>query len=172
MTERALSLRPGAGAEAADAVLLPYEARWRRRGRLVTEAGRSVLLDLPEAMEFREGDALALEGGGLVAVRAAAEPLAEVRAEGRALARIAWHVGNRHAPAQVEAGRILIQRDHVMEDMLAHLGAEVRHVEEPFTPEGGAYGHGRTHSHHHGHDPDADPDAGLRAAAFENPYGE
>lgn len=167
---RALALLPGGGAGAADAVRLTWDERWRRRGRLVTEAGRAILLDLPEAAELREGDALALEDGGLVAVRAAPEPLAEVRAEGRALARLAWHVGNRHAPAQLEADRLLIRRDHVMEAMLAGLGAALRHVEAPFAPEGGAYGHGRTHPHHHGHDPQADPDAHLRDG-FENPYG-
>jgi urease accessory protein len=34
--------------------------------------------------------------------------------------------------------------------MLEHLGATVMQIEAPFTPEGGAYGHGRTHSHDHG----------------------
>ena len=142
-------------------VRLAYADRYRRRGRLVTESGESVLLDLPEATELRESDALLLEDGRRILIRAAPEPLAEVRAEGRTLARLAWHVGNRHTPAQVEAGRLLIQRDHVLEDMLAQLGAEVRHVEEPFTPEGGAYGHGRTHGHSHSHDPHEDPNAHI-----------
>ena len=66
------------------------------------------------------------------------------------LARLAWHVGNRHTPAEIGDGRILVQRDHVIEEMLARLGAAVRHVTAPFRPEGGAYGHGRTHGHHHG----------------------
>ena len=84
-------------------------------------------------------------------MRAAPEPLAEVAAEGAELARLAWHVGNRHAPAQIGAGRLWIRRDHVLEAMLARLGATVRPVMAPFTPEGGAYGHGRTHGHSHGH---------------------
>ena len=87
-----------------------------------------------------------VEGEVLVA---AEEPLLEVT--GADLARIAWHIGNRHTPCQIEADRLLIQRDHVMADMLARIGAEVREVVEPFTPEGGAYGHGRTHGHDHGH---------------------
>ncbi|PJB66733.1 MAG: hypothetical protein CO095_12775 [Armatimonadetes bacterium CG_4_9_14_3_um_filter_58_7] len=65
------------------------------------------------------------------------------------LVRIAWHVGNRHTPCQVETGRLLIQPDHVIREMLGKLGAVVREIEEPFTPEGGAYGHGRTHGHSH-----------------------
>lgn len=142
-------------------VSLAYEQRYRRRGLLHTDSGQEFLLDLPEATELREGDALELEDGRQVLVRAAPEPLAEVRAAGATLARLAWHVGNRHTPAQVEAERLLIQRDHVIEEMLTRLGASVTHVEEPFTPEGGAYGHGRTHGHSHSHDPQADPNAHI-----------
>ncbi len=162
---RALRIERG-GHPAGDGIGLAYEARYRRRGLLVTDAGEKILLDLAEATELGHGDALVLEDGRLVAIRAAAEPLAEVRAEtgagleGAALARLAWHIGNRHTPAQVEDGRLLIRRDHVLEDMLRRLGATIRHVEEPFRPEGGAYGHGRTHAHHH-HGPQDDPNAHI-----------
>jgi urease accessory protein len=84
-----------------------------------------------------------------------------VRAPGATLARLAWHIGNRHTPCQVEADRLLIQRDHVLEDMLTRLGAKITHIEEPFRPEIGAYGHGRTHGHSHSHDPHADPNAHI-----------
>jgi urease accessory protein len=151
--------------DTADSLTLPYEARYRRRGLLRTDCGEEILLDLAEATELREGDALVLEDGRFVPIRAAAEPLAEVRAEvragGAALARLAWHIGNRHTPAQVETERLLIQRDHVLEDMLRGLGATVTHIEAPFTPEGGAYGHGRTHAHGHSHDPQHDPNAHI-----------
>jgi urease accessory protein len=43
----------------------------------------------------------------------------------------------------------LIRCDHVLQEMLAKLGAQLLEVEAPFTPEGGAYGHGRTHAHSH-----------------------
>lgn len=142
-----------------DAVLLGYEERYRRRGVLRTEAGEEIMLDLAAAAELRDGDALALEDGRSIAVRAAAEPLTEVRGEN--LARLAWHIGNRHTPCQIASDRLLIQRDHVLEDMLRGLGATVAPIEAPFTPEGGAYGHGRTHSHAHSHDPHADPNAHI-----------
>jgi urease accessory protein len=70
------------------------------------------------------------------------------------LARLAWHIGNRHTPCQVEKGRLLIRRDHVLEAMLRQLGAGVEAVIAPFRPEGGAYGHGRTMGHDHGHSHD------------------
>ncbi|MEO1503776.1 MAG: urease accessory protein UreE [Pseudomonadota bacterium] len=142
-----------------DAVTLSYEARYRRRGVLRTDAGEEVLLDLAEATELREGHALVLEDGRRIAIRAATEPLTEVR--GDSIARLAWHIGNRHTPCQVEAGRLLIQRDHVLEEMLRGLGARLAHVEAPFSPEGGAYGHGRTHGHSHSHDPHEDPNAHI-----------
>lgn len=157
---RATEIAPDRGG-AADSVTLHYEGRYRRRGLLVTDSGEEILLDLAEAAELAEGHALVLEDGRRVQIRAAAEPLAEVRAEGAALARLAWHVGNRHTPAQIEAERLLIQRDHVLEDMLRRLGAAIAHIEAPFLPEGGAYGHGRTHRHGHSHDPQHDPNAHI-----------
>ncbi|MFO1207866.1 MAG: urease accessory protein UreE [Amaricoccus sp.] len=147
---RAHAIRRGPVEGAVDRVILDYRQRFLRRKRLETKGGRVLLIDLPETVSLEDGDGLVLEGGELVAVEAAEEPLAEVVADGAALARIAWHVGNRHTPAEIGAGRILVQRDHVIEDMLARLGAQVRHVRAPFRPEGGAYGHGRTHGHHHG----------------------
>ncbi|MEX2518829.1 MAG: urease accessory protein UreE [Paracoccaceae bacterium] len=160
----ARALAHGGAAHAAETggeIHLAYADRYRRRARLTTSGGEGILLDLAEATELRDGEALALEDGRRILIRAAPEPLAEVRAAGAALARLVWHVGNRHTPAQIEDDRLLIQRDHVLEDMLAHLGAEVRHVEAPFTPEGGAYGHGRTHGHSHSHDPHEDPNAHI-----------
>ena len=140
-------------------VSLTYEERYKRRGRLTTDCGVAVLVDLAEATELPDGGALVLEDGREIVIRAGDEPLAEVR--GPALARLAWHIGNRHTPCQVEADRLLIQRDHVLEDMLTRLGAAVAHVQEPFRPEGGAYGHGRTHGHSHSHDPHEDPNAHI-----------
>lgn len=150
-----------AASGAQDTVTLAYDDRYRRRGRLRSDQGEEILLDLAETASLTQGVGLVLEDGRLVEVRAAAEPLAEVRASGQTLARLAWHIGNRHTPCQVEVDRLLIQRDHVLEDMLAKLGASVVHVEGPFEPEGGAYGLGRTHGHSHSHDPHADPNAHI-----------
>lgn len=148
----------GAGAGAGDRVVLDYRDRFLRRKRLATEAGAALVVDLPETVSLEDGDALVLAGGGSIAVAAAAEPLVAVTAaDARALARLAWHVGNRHTPAEIGDGRLLVQRDHVIEDMLSRLGATLVPLMAPFRPEGGAYGHGRTHGHHHGGATD-DPD--------------
>ena len=153
---RATAVKPAGHwpeAEARGTVTLGFDDRYRRRRRYTGERGLAVLLDLPEAAVLRDGDGLALEGGGYVLVRAAPEPLVEVRAETPAqLARLAWHLGNRHLPTRIEAGRLLIRDDHVIVEMLRGLGATLRQVSEPFDPEGGAYGeHNRQPSHPHGH---------------------
>ncbi|MFP4328673.1 MAG: urease accessory protein UreE, partial [Paracoccaceae bacterium] len=131
---------------AADWVRLDYEARFLRRKRLETGAGHPLLVDLAQTTSLDHGDALELEDGRLVEVLAAPEPLLEIRGD---LPRLAWHVGNRHTPCQVMPDRLLIRADHVLREMLERLGAELAETEAPFTPEGGAYGHGRTHSHEH-----------------------
>lgn len=138
--------QPGATPDAT--VSLTYDARMLRRKRLVADDGTAFLVDLPQTVSLDDGDAFELEGGTLVRVAAAAEVLYAVTA--RALPRVAWHIGNRHAPAQIDEARILIQRDPVLRKMLEGLGAEVVEVTLPFTPEGGAYGHGRTMGHSHG----------------------
>jgi hypothetical protein len=52
------------------------------------------------------------------------EPLIEIAAaDAPALARLAWHFGNRHTAMQVIGERLRIRRDPVLEAMLTHLGA-------------------------------------------------
>lgn len=130
--------------EAADTVTLAYEDRHRRRIRLVSDGGAEFLLDLGEARVLRDGDRLRLDDGRHIAVRAATEDVLEVRAAGTAgLARLAWHLGNRHTPVQVLEDALRLRADHVLEHLLReHLGATVTQVRAPFEPEGGAYGHG------------------------------
>jgi urease accessory protein len=131
---------------AADSVTLDAEGRHRRRVVMKGEGGLAFLLDLPQPAALRDRDGLQLEDGRIVLVRAAPEKLAEISASSpNALARIAWHLGNRHFPAQIVGERIRIRRDHVIEALMLRLGANVEHLEAPFEPEGGAYGH-----HHDG----------------------
>lgn len=129
-----------------DHVVLDYDARFLRRKVLASENGMRFLVDLPHTASVDQHDAFVLEDGRRIRVIPAAEDLLEVRGD---LVRLAWHIGNRHTPCQIEEDRLLIQRDHVLCDMLTKLGATMREVTETFTPEGGAYGHGRTHSHAH-----------------------
>ena len=130
----------------SDRVTLDYDARFLRRKVLTSDGGERFLVDLAQTTSLNQGDAFELEDGRLIEVFAAPEDLLEVTGD---LTRLAWHIGNRHMPCQIESARLLIRPDHVIRDMLVKLGATLRDVHEPFTPEGGAYGHGRTHSHAH-----------------------
>jgi len=131
---------------ASDTVTLTYDDRFLRRKVLTTARGKRFLVDLPHTTSLNHGDAFELSDGRIIEVIAADEALLEIRGD---LTRLAWHIGNRHTPCQIEPARLLIQHDHVIRDMLEKLGADMREITEPFTPEGGAYGHGRTHGHAH-----------------------
>ncbi|WOS61866.1 urease accessory protein UreE [Sinorhizobium fredii] len=129
---------------------LTHDQRHLRRKLLHLENDDVVMLDLKEPVMLADGDLLVLEGGGYIEVKAAEETLYEIRPRDRLhLIELAWHLGNRHLPAAIEEGRILIARDPVIRAMLEGLGATVSDVVEPFHPLRGAY-HG-TGGHHHGH---------------------
>ncbi|HHS82606.1 MAG TPA: urease accessory protein UreE [Devosia sp.] len=139
--------RAGNWSGEADRVTLACDERFLRRKVLHTDTGEAFLVDLPHATSLDHGDALELSDGRLIGVIAAEEALLEIT--GSDLPRLAWHIGNRHAPCQIEEKRLLIRKDHVLAEMLEKLGADVREIAAPFTPEGGAYGQGRTHGHSH-----------------------
>ena len=180
-----ISARGAWQAKPADTVVLDFEERHRRRVAMTGVRGLEFLLDLPEAMVLRHGDALVLEDGRLVEVVAAPEPLAEIRiGEPRDLARMAWHLGNRHLPVQILANRIRIRRDPVIEEMARKLGGKIALIEGPFEPEGGAYapepepalepahvhgpGCGHDHHGHKDHDPHAHDDHGHDHKAHDH----
>lgn len=141
--------------EAYDQVILDYEDRFRRRIVLTGKKGHKFLLELAHPQLLHDGDGLLLETEQVIRVTAAPERLAEVRGKDiHHMMRIAWHLGNRHLPTQILEDRLVIRDDYVMIDMVEKLGGQITKITGPFTPEGGAYGHGAVHghSHSHGHD--------------------
>ncbi len=129
--------------QAIDRLRLPFEDRHRRRLRLATEGGSTVLLDLERATVLREGDGLLLENGCWIAVEAAPEAVVDAYvANAVGIARLAWHLGNRHLPVELLAdGGIRFRADPVIEKMVRGLGARITRRYAPFTPEEGAYMH-------------------------------
>ena len=138
-------------------LVLPFEQRQKSRLRARLENGDEVALILPRGKVLRGGDRVAATDGREVEIVAAPEKLLHI--ESTELARLAYHLGNRHVPLQVGQGFLRIAEDHVLEEMARKLGARVSHVEAPFEPEAGAYGHqhdemghgGRIHDHFHDH---------------------
>jgi urease accessory protein len=141
---------------------LPFDARQKSRLKTKLVSGEEVGLMLPRGEVLRGGDLVTASDGRVIEVVAEPEKLLHIEAD--SLARIAYHLGNRHVPVQVGEGFLRIAVDHVLEEMLKKLGANVSEVEAPFEPEAGAYaggqhqhdemGHGGKIHEHHGHDHD------------------
>ena len=128
-------------------ITLEFEARFLRRKRMTTDCGMAFMVDLAETVSLDEGDAFLVDDGRQIIIQAAAEPVMEIRHKD--LAKIAWHICNRHTPCEIRQDCLVIRRDHVLEDLLIRLGTTLAKTEAPFNPEGGAYGVGRTHGHAH-----------------------
>ena len=148
----------------ADAVILDHTQRSGQKATVTGVKGLVVEIDLHEPARLRSDDLLELDDGTLVEVVAAPEPLIEARApDVSALARLAWHLGDRHVAVQVLPNRIRARRDDAIEALLKSLGAKFMLIEAPFEPEGGAYAtphaHGHDHAHHdHAHQHERDHD--------------
>jgi urease accessory protein len=144
------------GAPASATLTLPYEARRRSRQKVVLDGGEEAGVMLGWGETLAEGDVLSSPEGRLVRVVAAPEPVLVIRcSHPRELARVAYHLGNRHIAVEVGDGVLKIAPDHVLQAMVQGLGAEVAPATLPFDPEAGAYGA-------HGHP--TDPSAAARIA--------
>lgn len=153
-------------------VELDWDTRQKSRFDAVDSTGRRIGVFLSRGRVVRGGDVLVAEDGSLVAVTARDQPILVVTAgdeAGSALAllRAAYHLGNRHVPLEVRAGRLQLEPDHVLAEMLRRMGLRVEEGTGPFEPEAGAYdtassgpGHDRAHGHDHAHDHGHDQDHG------------
>lgn len=142
----------------ATSLTLAYDARKRSRQRVTLDDGRPAALLLPRGTLLRHADRLRLSSGEVVLVNAAPEAVSTVRADHPVLlARVAYHLGNRHVPLQVGPGWLRYQHDHVLDAMVRGLGAHVASEFAPLEPEAGAHavsdreGAAESGHHHHGH---------------------
>ena len=141
-----------------DSIILSGDQRRVQTAHLTGVNGTLIGLMLPEPVMLRMGDALELDDGTLVDVVIEPEALIEIRGNDLThLARLAWHLGDRHVPVQVLTNRLRMRRDAALEAMLGQLGARLTAIDAPFDPEGGAYAAQATQDHHghahhdHGH---------------------
>jgi urease accessory protein len=147
-----LTLKTDRSPAATPSVTLTRDQRLRSRLRVVLDDGREAGILLPRGTTLRDGDGLVSEDGLVVRVRAAAECLSRADcADPLVLARVCYHLGNRHVAVQIEPGRLSYLHDHVLDDLVRGLGLAVVMDHGPFEPESGAYG-GQGHGHAHAHD--------------------
>ncbi|WP_342594814.1 urease accessory protein UreE [Salinicola lusitanus] len=147
---------------AIDSVTLPFELRMRGRLKATSDRGHEIGIFLDRGPVLRDGALLRAESGEVIEVLAAAEPVVTAKVPlGLALARLCYHLGNRHVQLAIgtagECGWVRFPPDHVLETLAVRLGATLEHHQAPFDPEPGAYAegegarHGHAHSHAHGH---------------------
>lgn len=124
--------------------------------------GLEFAISLDKAATLNDGDALKLEDGTLVQIKAAPESLLEIRAENPLrLVRLAWHLGGHHVPAEMAADALYIPNDAALGELVRGQGCSMTVVERPFQPEAEVHHHSHGddcgcghdhHDHHHGHD--------------------
>ncbi|MFV8835085.1 urease accessory protein UreE [Aquisalimonas sp.] len=149
-----LQLTERVGAAPEDGVLrLPFDTRQKSRFRAALSDGTEVGVFLERGHILRDGDCLRAVDGRVVRVEAADETVSTVRCgDATLLARVCYHLGNRHVPLQIGHGLCRYRHDHVLDDMVRGLGVEPIAEQAPFEPEAGAYGGGHGHGHGHDHD--------------------
>jgi len=126
-------------------LVLPFESRQKSRLRTQTTTGEEAGLFMPRGAVLRDGDFLQAEDGRVVRVTARPEKVLQIGCPDPVqLARIAYHLGNRHVALQIGTGWLRIANDYVLRQMVEGLGAIVVLTDAPFEPEPGAYG-----GHHH-----------------------
>jgi urease accessory protein len=131
--------------------------RQKSRLRAKLDSGEEVAVLTQRGRILRDGDRLLASDGAVVLVKAAPEQVSTARTDdATTLARVAYHLGNRHIAVQIGPGWLRYQHDHVLDDMVRALGLSVVSETAPFEPEAGAYSgathaHGEEHEHHDGH---------------------
>lgn len=127
---------------------LTFNQRQKARLRVVTDEGEAIALKVQRGLILRDGTYLGDDTGRVLKVVAAPEDLSRVTCDDpTALARAAYHLGNRHVAVQIGAGELFYAADHVLDDMVRGLGFAVSTVRCAFEPESGAYGGHHQHSH-------------------------
>ena len=131
---------------------LPFDLRQKSRLRATLDSGEEIALSLARGEVLRGGDRLVARGGEVIEVVAETESVMHVDCGSHEqLARIAYHLGNRHVPIQVGDGWIRFAADRVLEKMVTGLGGRVTTHEMPFEPEPGAYAPHHRHDNESGH---------------------
>jgi urease accessory protein len=120
---------------------LPFQQRQKSRLRTRLDSGEDAGLFLPRGTVLRHGDRLRATNGLIVEVRAASESVSTAHTEDPvSLARVAYHLGNRHIALQIGAGWLRYAQDDVMDRLVKELGLNLITEAAPFEPEPGAYG--------------------------------
>ena len=103
-------------------------------------------LFLPRGTVLFDGDLLRTSDDRIIEVEAAPEDVSTISSpDAVLLARVAYHLGNRHVRTQVGPGYIRYRHDRAIDELVRKLGGDVQVEEVPFEPERGAKDHAHDH---------------------------
>jgi urease accessory protein len=122
-------------------VALTWEQRQRSRQRLLTVQGCEIALALPTGTRLQAGDLL-FAPQGWIAVELACEDVLLIRPRSvRETAFVAYQIGNRHLPLEIDVQGLKTLYEPVLQTYLEQHGVPVERVQRPFTPVSAASGH-------------------------------
>ena len=128
-------------------LVLPFEQRQKARQRARIATGIEVGIQLPRGTVLRGGDRLRAADGTMIEIVAAPERVSTVWSRDlRRLARVAYHLGNRHVALEIGTAGCAISPTTCSTRWSRSSASRVIHHDEPFEPEAGAYG-GHEHAH-------------------------
>jgi len=132
--------------EPSDRLVLTWELRRKSRLKATTASGREVGLFLPRGTVLLDGHLMKASDERIIAVEAAPEDVSTIASpDAMLLARVAYHLGNRHVRTQVGPGFTRYRHDRAIDDLVRKLGAQVTVEEVPFEPERGTKDHAHDH---------------------------
>jgi urease accessory protein len=138
---------------ATEQVTLPWSKRTRSRLRIRLHSGEEAGLLLERGEVLRHNDCLRTEDGQILKVMAAEELVSSISCTTPLqLARICYHLGNRHIDLEIRDDEVRYPHDHVLDDMVRGMGFIPETISALFEPESGAYETGTSTKHSHSHD--------------------
>jgi len=134
-------------------VTLAFEQRVKSRLRAKLDNNEDAGIFMQRGSVLEHGDLITTKGGFIVQVIAATELLSSIyTTDTLLLAKVCYHLGNRHIELQIKPNSAHYKHDHVLDGMVQSFGLEVISEMLPFEPEQGAYNsHSLDHGHSHEH---------------------
>lgn len=117
----------------------------KRIQRVTTDHGKEVGIRLKEPKDLIDGDILFMDNRNMIVVSVTSDDLLVIHPTSfKQMGEIAHQLGNRHLPAQFEGQEMLVQYDHLVEELLKQLEIpytrEDRKVKKAFRHIGHSHG--------------------------------
>ena len=103
-------------------VYLESDELLKRVLRVTSDHGHEYGISLPKGSEMKDGDILFNDGHNIVVISVKEDDVIVITPRDiNEMGEIAHNLGNKHLPVQIEAGKIIIQYDYLIEKFLQDL---------------------------------------------------